>query len=91
MYILYILRCADDTLYTGITNDLDARLAKHRQGQGAKYVRSRLPVECVYTESCPTRSAALKRELKVKALTRQEKLNLIDSQYEFAPQNLAYD
>ena len=70
---LYILRCGDGTLYTGITTDVEARLAVHRSGKGAKYTRGRLPLELVYSEECGTRSDALKRELSVKALPREEK------------------
>lgn len=79
MYILYILRCADDTLYTGITNNVEARLSAHRSGKGAKYVRGRLPVEVVYTEEYPDRSTASKRESEVKRMTRGEKMKLIFS------------
>jgi len=78
-WILYILRCKDDSLYCGITNDLENRLAMHRSGKGAKYTRGRGPLELVYTEKCEDHSAALKRELAVKRLTRQEKLILIQS------------
>ena len=74
---VYILRCGDGTLYTGITDDLDRRLAAHRAGKGAKYTRGRGPLELVYTETCPDKSAALKRELALKALPRQKKLELI--------------
>lgn len=73
MYTLYILRCADGTLYTGITNDLPKRLAVHNSGKGAKYVRTRLPVTVVYTEELADRSLASKREWAVKKLTRAEK------------------
>ena len=74
---LYILRCGDGTLYTGITNDIPRRLAAHRAGKGAKYTRGRGPLELVYQEECPDKSSALKRELSVKGLTRAEKLSLI--------------
>ena len=76
-WIVYILRCADDTLYTGITNDLAERLLKHENGTGAKYTRSRSPFEVVYTETGLTRSEASKREAQIKALDRSEKLRLI--------------
>ena len=72
MYWVYILRCADGTLYTGITNDLPRRLAAHNAGRGAKYTRGRGPVELVYREACPDKSAALRRERAVKALRRAE-------------------
>lgn len=75
----YILRCADDTLYTGITNDMEKRLAAHNAGSAAKYTRARGPVELVFVEDCADRSAASKRELAIKNLTRVEKLVLIQS------------
>lgn len=74
---LYLLRCGDGTLYTGIALDAQKRLLMHRRGKGAKYTRGRGPLELVYTETCPSHSAALKRELEVKAMTRQEKESLI--------------
>lgn len=78
MYFLYILRCSDKSLYTGITNDVENRLEKHRLGKGSKYVRSRLPFELVYTEELPNKSSALKREIKIKKMSREEKLKLIE-------------
>ncbi len=74
---VYLLRCADDTLYCGITNDLDKRLAAHNAGTAAKYTRARGPVELAYVESCVDKSAALKREMAIKALPRAAKLALI--------------
>lgn len=74
---LYILRCGDGSLYTGIALDVQARLARHREGTGAKYTRGRGPLELVYAEECESHSQALKRECEVKALTRSEKLELI--------------
>ena len=76
-WVLYILRCGDDTLYTGITDDLQKRLLAHQEGKGAKYTRGRGPLTVVYTESCENRSEASRREHQVKQLTRQEKLQLI--------------
>ena len=70
---LYILRCADDTLYTGITTDVEKRLEAHRTGKGAKYTRGRAPLELVYRETCGSHSEALKRELEIKSLTRDKK------------------
>lgn len=75
-WTVYILRCADDTLYTGITNDLPNRLAAHESGKGAKYLRGRTPFVLAHTESHPTKSEALKREIQVKGLSRMEKLEL---------------
>ncbi len=76
-YWVYILRCRDDTLYTGITTDLARRMATHNSGKGAKYTRGRGPVALVYQESCPDKSAALRRELAIKRLSRREKLALL--------------
>lgn len=76
-WYLYILRCGDGSLYTGITTDVERRLEAHRAGKGAKYTRGRTPLELVYRESCGTHSDALKREIAVKRLTRQEKEELL--------------
>lgn len=73
---LYILRCGDGSLYTGITTDVAARLETHRSGKGAKYTRGRGPLELVYCEECGTHSDALKREYAIKTLTREEKERL---------------
>lgn len=78
--VVYILRCRDGSLYTGWTNDLDARLREHNAGRGAKYTRSRLPVEAIYREAAPSREAALRREAAIKALTRPQKLALVAGQ-----------
>ena len=74
MYFAYLVRCADGTLYGGYTTDLQKRLAAHNSGKGAKYTRSRLPVELVWWEECETREAAMSREWHVKRLSRAEKL-----------------
>ncbi len=74
---VYVLRCVDGTLYTGATTDLAARLARHAAGMGARYTRSRLPVELVYAERARDRSAALRREAALKRLGRREKLAMI--------------
>lgn len=76
-WYVYVLRCRDDSLYTGIARNVDKRLAMHNRGTGAKYTRGRGPVELVYTQACPDKSAALRRELEIKALPRQKKLELI--------------
>lgn len=76
---LYILRCGDGSLYTGITMDVEARFAQHSAGKGAKYTRGRGPLELVYSEECGTHSDALKRELAVKSLTREEKQRLVNA------------
>ena len=76
---LYILRCGDGTLYTGIARDADKRLAVHRSGKGAKYTRGRGPLTLCYREGCPDHGTALRREYAVKQLTREEKELLIIS------------
>ena len=75
----YILRCADGTLYTGWTNDLEKRLAAHNAGTAAKYTRPRRPVTLVYQEAFPTKEEAMRRERQIQRLTRAEKLALIQS------------
>jgi putative endonuclease len=73
-----MLRCADDTLYTGITTDLERRIVAHNDPKkGAKYTRARQPVALVYQEKAESRSAALKREAAIKKLSREEKTNLV--------------
>ena len=74
---VYVLRCGDGSLYTGWTNDLKQRLAAHQSGKGAKYTRGRLPIEMVYFEEMPDKSAALKRENELKKLKKAEKELLI--------------
>jgi predicted GIY-YIG superfamily endonuclease len=77
LWYVYIVRCADGTLYTGITTDLSRRCRQHNDGTAARYTRSRLPVVLVYQEAQPSRSQALKREAAVKALSRRQKSALI--------------
>lgn len=76
-WTVYILECADGTLYTGITNDLDRRMAEHEAGKGAKYTMGRGPLQLVYQEVCQDRGLASKRENEIKALDRNAKLQLI--------------
>lgn len=76
-HFVYILRCADDTLYTGWTTDLSHRLSIHNQKKGAKYTKARTPVEMVYSERLTTKSEALSRERAIKKLTREQKLAMI--------------
>lgn len=75
----YILRCADGTLYTGWTNDIEKRLAAHNAGKGAKYTKPRLPVELAYYEAHETKEEAMSREYAIKHLTRVQKEKLIAS------------
>ena len=77
MYYVYLLRCADGTLYTGITNDIEKRLRMHNLGKASHYTAARLPVSIVYKETQPDKSSALKREYEIKQYSRQEKLKLI--------------
>ena len=80
MYHLYILKCTDKTLYTGITVDLKRRIQEHNDSKlGAKYTRGRRPVKLVYSKKFRNRSAASKAESRIKQLSRSEKLELIDS------------
>ena len=84
-YFVYILQCADDTLYTGIATDIDRRLDEHNSSEkGAKYTRSRRPVTLVYSEAFPDRSSASRREYEIKKkMNRSQKLQLInDDQFE---------
>ena len=76
-WTLYILKCNDDSYYTGITNNIEKRIADHEAGKGAKYPRGRGPVEIIYQEKCLDRSSASKREFEVKKLSRSEKENLL--------------
>ena len=76
-WLVYILRCRDDTLYTGITNDLENRLQAHNEKRGARYTRARVPVTLVYREEADSRSSAGRREAEIKKLTRRKKLALI--------------
>ena len=78
MNTVYMLRCGDGSLYTGWTNDLEKRVKAHQAGHGAKYTRSRLPVELVWHEECETKEAAMSREWHLKRLSREEKLNMIN-------------
>ena len=73
----YMLRCADNTIYSGYTNDLEKRLETHNSGKGAKYTKTRRPVKLVYYETFKNKSEAMKREYEFKHLTRQEKEKLI--------------
>ena len=77
MNYVYILRCNDDSLYTGWTNNLDKRIKAHSNGKGAKYTKARLPVELVYFEEYEDKIEAMRREYAIKQLSRKEKLMLI--------------
>lgn len=77
-HFVYILSCADGTLYTGYTNDLKKRLATHNSGKGAKYTRGRLPVYLVWSKELSNKSEALKEEYRIKKLKRSHKVKLIE-------------
>ena len=77
-WLVYMLECSDNSLYTGITNNLEERLKKHQSGNGAKYLRGRLPIRLVYKENFINRSEATKRELYIKKMSKKEKKKLID-------------
>lgn len=78
-WVVYILRCGDGSLYTGITNDLERRIAAHRAGTASRYTRTHRPVRLAYQESAADRSAALRREAVIKRLKREAKLTLLRS------------
>jgi len=78
-WFVYMLRCADGSLYTGITNNLQRRCKQHNAGQASRYTRSRLPTELIYREEHASRSAALKREAAIKALPRRRKAALLEA------------
>lgn len=76
-WFLYVVKCKDTSLYTGITTDITRRLKEHNSKKGAFYVKNKLPVKLVYQEDMPNQSAARKREVEIKRLTRKEKLELV--------------
>ena len=88
--ITYILKCSDDSLYTGWTNDIKHRLKMHNEGKGAKYTRGRGPVELVYLEEFDTKQEAMSKEAKIKRLTRKEKLLLIENYQQEQKLNLEH-
>ena len=77
-WLVYMLECSDNSIYTGITNNLDNRLKKHQSGNGAKYLRGRLPIKLIYKELFINRSEATKREISIKKMSKKEKKILID-------------
>ena len=89
--VTYILKCSDNSLYTGWTNDIKHRLKMHNEGKGAKYTRGRGPVELVYLEEFDTKQEAMSKEAKIKRLTRKEKLLLIENSQSHADQNSSSD
>ncbi len=77
-WFIYMVRCSDGSLYTGITTDISRRIKEHNTRKGAFYTKNKVPVKLVYKEKATSRSAALKREYAIKALSRKEKLALAD-------------
>ncbi len=82
-YWVYMLQCKDGTYYTGMTDDVDKRLAAHNAKKGAKYTRGRGPSEVVFRQECADRSEALKREAEIKKLARKDKIALIEEKKHF--------
>lgn len=78
-FFVYLLRCADDTLYCGWTTDIDKRVAYHNKGKGAKYTYSRRPVKLVYFEECAEKHSAMRREWYIKRMRRAEKQKLVET------------
>jgi putative endonuclease len=81
MYFVYLLKCGDNSLYAGITNDLDRRFTEHKNGNGGHYTRAHGAVKMVYTEQHLDRSSALKREAEIKSWSRKKKLGLIQADF----------
>lgn len=79
MYFVYIMKCKDGSLYTGITTNVERRFAEHKSGIGGHYTSAKKVVKIVYTEQYPDRSSASKRESEIKSWRREKKLNLIES------------
>lgn len=78
-HYVYVVKCSDDTLYTGYTTDVDRRVEEHNSGEGAKYTRGRTPVEVVHVEEFGERGEAMSREAEIKSLSREEKERLTES------------
>jgi putative endonuclease len=78
-WAVYILECSDGSFYTGISNNVEARINTHNASKGAKYTKSRLPVTLVFQENTFTKSESLRREIEIKKLTRKKKMELIDA------------
>jgi putative endonuclease len=76
-WTVYILKCADGSLYTGITTDLSRRIKQHEEGEGARYTKGRGPFQLIYKECCENRAEASKREMAIKSLSRAKKLGLL--------------
>ncbi|UDI79143.1 GIY-YIG nuclease family protein [Staphylococcus taiwanensis] len=77
-HYVYIVKCKDNTLYTGYAKDVEARIAKHNAGKGAKYTKIRRPVVLVYQETFTSKSEAMRREYEIKTFTREQKLKMIE-------------
>lgn len=86
-YTVYILKCGDNSLYTGYTNDLENRVNKHKEGNGAKYTRGRGPFQVVFVEKFSSKEEAMQREYQIKQLSRKEKFELIRDRLKEVMQN----
>ncbi len=86
-FYVYMLRCSDDTLYTGYCKDIVSRLKMHSSGKASKYTRARLPVELMYIKKLDTKSEAMKEEIRIKKLTRIKKLKMIEEYKESIEKN----
>lgn len=78
MWYVYVLLCKDKSLYTGVTNNLEKRLAEHKNGKGGRYTRSHKPIKIIYQENFSNKSLALKREIEIKSWSRQEKIETLN-------------
>lgn len=85
MWFVYVLLCEDNSLYTGISNDVDKRFLDHKTGKGSKYTRSHKPVEIIYSEKLASHSDALKREIEIKNWSREKKINNLNLKMDFNP------
>ncbi|MGB3341691.1 MAG: GIY-YIG nuclease family protein [bacterium] len=81
MWYVYIIECSDNTLYVGVTLDIERRLKEHNSGKGGRYTRARMPVNLIYNESYNSKSKALKREIQIKGWTKRKKIALIQNNY----------
>lgn len=77
-HFVYVVRCSDDSLYTGYTIDINRRISEHNRGKGAKYTRGRIPVHLKYIEECKTKKEGLRREHEIKKLSKKQKENMIE-------------
>ena len=77
MWFVYLIQCRDNSIYTGITNDLEKRFKHHKEGKGGRYTRNHKPIKILYSEQFETKSDALKREIQIKGWRKEKKINLV--------------